>query len=53
MVTEHALVSLLALSGLRVSQATVADIEALGVERGHRRLIVNRHHRRQGPGGAR
>jgi len=33
---EHALVSLLALNGLRVSEATGADIEALGVERGHR-----------------
>jgi integrase/recombinase XerD len=32
----HALVSLLALNGLRVSEATGADIEALGVERGHR-----------------
>ncbi len=33
---EHALISLLALNGLRVSEATGADIEALGVERGHR-----------------
>lgn len=33
---EHALVSLLALDGLRVSEATGADIEALGTERGHR-----------------
>ena len=32
---EHALVSLLALNGLRVSEATGADIEALGTERGH------------------
>src|SRR6266540_3533023 len=31
---EHALISLLALNGLRVSEATGADIEALGVERG-------------------
>ena len=31
---EHALVSLLALNGLRVSEATGANIEALGVERG-------------------
>jgi integrase/recombinase XerD len=30
---EHALISLLALSGLRVSEAAGADIEALGVER--------------------
>ena len=33
---EHALISLLALNGLRVSEATGADIEALGIERGHR-----------------
>ena len=33
---EHALVSLLALNGLRVSEATSANIEALGTERGHR-----------------
>jgi site-specific recombinase XerD len=33
---EHALISLLALNGLRVSEATGADVEALGVERGHR-----------------
>ena len=33
---EHALISLLALNGLRVSEVTGADIEALGVERGHR-----------------
>ena len=35
---EHALISLLALNGLRVSQATGAGGEALGLERGH-------HHR--------
>lgn len=35
---EHALISLLALNGLRVSEATCADIEALGVECGHRSL---------------
>ena len=33
---EHALISLLALNGLRVSEATGADIDHLGVERGHR-----------------
>jgi hypothetical protein len=33
---EHALISLLALNGLR---ATSADIEHLGVERGHRTLL--------------
>ena len=39
---EHALVSLLAINGLRVSEALGADIEALGIERGHRTLTVNR-----------
>jgi site-specific recombinase XerD len=39
---EHALVSLLALNGLRVSEATGADIENLGVERGHRTLVITR-----------
>lgn len=37
---EHALISLLALNGLRVSEATGANIEALGLERGHRTLTV-------------
>jgi integrase/recombinase XerD len=37
---EHALISLLALNGLRVSEATGADIEALGTERGHRTLTI-------------
>jgi integrase/recombinase XerD len=32
---EHALVSLLALNGLRVSGATGAAVEAMGTERGH------------------
>lgn len=32
---EHALISLLALNGLRVSEAAGANIEALGTERGH------------------
>jgi len=31
--TEHALISLLALNGLRVSEDTGADIEQLGLER--------------------
>ena len=31
---EHALISLLALNGLRVSEATGASIENLGLERG-------------------
>jgi integrase len=39
---EHALVSLLALNGLRVSEATGANIEALGLERGHRTLTILR-----------
>jgi integrase/recombinase XerD len=38
----HALISLLALNGLRVSEATGADIQALGVERGHRTLVIGR-----------
>ena len=37
---EHALISVLALNGLRVSEATNADIEALGIERGHRTLVI-------------
>jgi integrase/recombinase XerD len=39
---EHALISLLALNGLRVSEATGASIEALGLERGHRTLTITR-----------
>jgi hypothetical protein len=39
---EHALISLLALNGLRVSEAVGADIEHLGLERGHRTLTVTR-----------
>jgi integrase/recombinase XerD len=39
---EHALISLLALNGLRVSEATGARIEALGTERGHRTLTIIR-----------
>ena len=37
---EHALISLLALNALRVSEATGADIEQLGLERGHRTLTI-------------
>src|SRR5207248_686238 len=37
---DHALISLLALNGLRVSEATGANIEALGLERGHRTLTI-------------
>ena len=39
---EHALISLLALNGLRVPEATGADIEQLGPERGHRTLVITR-----------
>ena len=39
---EHALISLLALNGLRVSEATTADIEHLGLDRGHRTLTITR-----------
>jgi integrase len=39
---EHALISLLALNGLRVSEAPGAGIEALGIERGHRTLVITR-----------
>jgi integrase-like protein len=38
----HALISQLALNGLRVSEATGADIEHLGLERGHRTLVITR-----------
>ena len=36
------LISLLALNGLRVSEATGADIEHLGLERGHRTPTITR-----------
>ncbi len=39
---EHTLISLLALNGLRVSEATGAGIEYLGLERGHRTLTIAR-----------
>ena len=39
---EHALLSLLALNGLRVSEALNADIEDLGYERGHHILAITR-----------
>jgi integrase/recombinase XerD len=39
---EHALLSLLALNGLRVSEAIGADIQQLGLERGHRTLTILR-----------
>ena len=39
---EHALISLLALNGLRVSEAVGASIESLGLERGHRTVVITR-----------
>lgn len=39
---EHALASLLALNGLRVSEALNADIDDLGFERGHHTLRITR-----------
>ncbi|MGQ0434565.1 MAG: tyrosine-type recombinase/integrase [Microthrixaceae bacterium] len=39
---DHALCSLLALNGLRISEALNAQIEQLGLERGHRTLVVHR-----------
>jgi integrase len=39
---DHALACLLALNGLRVSEALNADIEDLGLERGHRTLTITR-----------
>jgi integrase len=39
---EYALISLFALNGLRVSEATGADIEAMGIERGHRTMVITR-----------
>lgn len=39
---DHALACLLALNGLRISEALGADIEHLAVERGHRTLTVTR-----------
>jgi integrase/recombinase XerD len=39
---DHALISVLALNGLRVSEAIGADIEDLGLERGHRTLTILR-----------
>jgi integrase len=39
---DHALVTLLALNGLRISEALNADVEDLGVDRGHRTLRIVR-----------
>src|SRR5665213_4601963 len=38
----HALISLLAINGLRISEALGADIDKLGLERGHRTLTILR-----------
>jgi site-specific recombinase XerD len=40
--TDHALACLLALNGLRISEALNADVEALGTQRGHRTLTITR-----------
>jgi integrase/recombinase XerD len=40
--SEHALISLLALNGLRVSEAAGAGIGHMGTERGHRTLVIPR-----------
>ena len=37
---EHALIPLRTLNGLRVSEATGANVEALGTECGHRTLTI-------------
>lgn len=39
---DHALISLLALNGLRISEALGADIEKLDMDRGHRTLAIVR-----------
>ena len=39
---DHDLASLLALNGLRISEALGADIDHLNVERGHRTLRIVR-----------
>lgn len=39
---EHALACLLGLNGLRLSEALGADIEHLGLERGHHTLLISR-----------
>ena len=39
---DHALISLLALNGLRISEALDADIESMGMDRGHRTMATVR-----------
>jgi integrase len=46
---EHALLSLLAITGLRISEALNADIDQLGIERVHRTLTVLRRGGRSSP----
>jgi integrase/recombinase XerD len=41
-VKQHALISLLAINGPRISEALGADIDKLGLERGHRTVTVVR-----------
>ena len=43
---DHALISLLGLNGLRVSEALGIDIDDLGLQRGHRTVTVLRQPRR-------
>ena len=50
---DHALASLLALNGLRISEALGADIGDLGLERGHRTMTIRRkggQNRHRAPG---
>ena len=39
---DHALISLLALNGLRISEALGADVESMDMDRGHRTLAIVR-----------
>jgi hypothetical protein len=39
---DHALISLLALNGLRISETLGADVESLDMDRGHRTLAIVR-----------
>jgi len=50
---EHGLISLLALNGLRVSEATGADVERPGLKRGHRTLTITARAARSLPSGSR
>ena len=45
---DHALISLLALNGLRISEALGADIESMGMDRGHRTMAIVRKGGKQG-----